>query len=117
MEDNQAALQVITTGKNPTMRHMGRTQNICVKWLHEVFTPDPAALPATIARLKAELARLERRARGPPANCTIEYCDTKLMAADIFTKAFTSREKWLHAIALIGIGPPGTCRSRPTLEC
>ena len=38
---------------------------------------------------------------------TIEYCDTKRMAADVFTKAFTNLQKWEHATSLIGLSRPG----------
>ncbi len=34
-EDNQAMIQVVKTGKNPTMRHLGRVHRIAVGWLHE----------------------------------------------------------------------------------
>ena len=33
-------------------------------------------------------------------------CHTRLMAADIFTKFFTDRFKWLHAIQLIAVCMP-----------
>ncbi len=36
-EDNAAMIQVCRTGKNPTMRHMGRTHRVDVLWLCEVF--------------------------------------------------------------------------------
>ena len=37
LEDNSAALRVVQTGKNPTMRHMGRTHKVSLQWLHERF--------------------------------------------------------------------------------
>ena len=36
-EDNTACMQVITTGNNPTMRHLERVHNVAVKWLHELY--------------------------------------------------------------------------------
>ncbi len=37
-EDNQAAITVMVTGKNPNMQHMGRTHCVSHCWLHEVVT-------------------------------------------------------------------------------
>eukprot|EP00969_Alexandrium_andersonii_P077427 3414282-Alexandrium_andersonii.AAC.1 len=34
-EDNAACVTVVTSGNNPTMRHLERTQNCSVKWLRE----------------------------------------------------------------------------------
>ena len=39
-EDNQAMIQVIRTGKNPTMRYLHRTHRISVGWLLERFHGD-----------------------------------------------------------------------------
>ena len=36
-EDNQAMIRVMQTGRNPTMRYLGRTRRISVAWLHEGF--------------------------------------------------------------------------------
>ena len=35
-EGNQAMLRILETGKNPTMRYLGRTHGISVAWLHKV---------------------------------------------------------------------------------
>ena len=35
-EDNQAMLRIIETGKNPSMRYLGRTHGISVARLHEI---------------------------------------------------------------------------------
>ena len=78
-EDNPAAIRVITTGKNPSMRHMGRTHRVDLAWLHECF-----------------LAK----------HFSLVVCPTLRMAADIFTKAFVLWIKWIHALALIGHLPP-----------
>ena len=37
LEDNQAMLQCIKTGKNPTMRYLLRTHRISIAWLNEVY--------------------------------------------------------------------------------
>jgi hypothetical protein len=37
MEDNSAACRVLITGRNPSMRHMSRTQRIDVAWLNERY--------------------------------------------------------------------------------
>ena len=33
-EDNQAAIRVCSTGRNPTMRHLGRMHGVQISWLH-----------------------------------------------------------------------------------
>ena len=34
-EDNQAMILVVMSGRNPTMRHLGRVNRVSVSWLHE----------------------------------------------------------------------------------
>ena len=34
-EDNQATILVTMSGRNPTMRHLGRVHCVDVSWLHE----------------------------------------------------------------------------------
>ena len=77
--DNEAMLQVIKTGRNPTMRYLARTHRVSVAWLHEVYASGVFAF---------------------------KYKETKLMAADIFTKPFSNPQKWLEVIQLISIHPP-----------
>ena len=36
-EDNEAAIKILTSGKNPTMRHMQRTHGLDLAWLCEQF--------------------------------------------------------------------------------
>jgi len=60
-EDNDACIRIFQTGKNPNMRHIGRTHRIAVAWMHE--------------RLSGPDVRMFR-------------ADSELMAADIFTKPF-----------------------------
>ena len=35
LEDNSAAIRVIETGRNPTMRHISRTHGVNLSFLHE----------------------------------------------------------------------------------
>eukprot|EP00969_Alexandrium_andersonii_P034133 1492769-Alexandrium_andersonii.AAC.1 len=37
-EDSQACIQVLTSGRNLTMRHLERTRAVSVKWLREQCT-------------------------------------------------------------------------------
>ena len=69
-------IRVAQTGKNPTMRHLGRTHGVSVKWIHQTF-------------LSPQYVLL--------------YEETNKQAADIFTKAFTDPAKWYHACRLIGV--------------
>ena len=80
-EDNQAAIQVIKSGKNPNMKHMGRTHKVCTMWLHENVQNDP--------------------------DVKMIYADSLEMCADIFTKDLSDKAKWEQAIRLINIGPMG----------
>ena len=73
-EDNETAIRVMGTGKNPTMRHMQRTHGLCLARLHEQFS------------------------RG---EFILDKCPTRQMSADIFTKAILERLKWIHARKLI----------------
>ena len=36
-EDNKAVLDIMKSGRNPTMRYVSRTQGVSMKWLHEVY--------------------------------------------------------------------------------
>jgi hypothetical protein len=77
-EDNEAAIRILQSGKNPTMRHIARTQAIDIEWLHERYSRD--------------------------GEFDIQYCDSNKMAADIFTKAFPTKDraKWEIDLKLIG---------------
>ena len=77
-EDNQSMLRVIETGRNPTMRYLGRTHRVSVRRLHEAFKRD---------------------------NIRCVYAQTDRMAGDIYTKAFADSDKWIHAQELIHVMP------------
>ena len=89
MEDNETAQTVIKSCKNPTMRYMQRTHDLSIKWLHELFH---GSMP-----------------KGLSKRFSMFNCPTEEQSADIFTKAFTSKDKWLHALFLIGM----TGKKRP----
>jgi len=72
--DNEAMLQVIKTGRNPTMRYLSRTHRVSISWLNEVYKAG-----------------------------NFKYKKTDEMAADIFTKAFANPVKRLAALKLISI--------------
>ena len=59
--DNRAMIEVIRTGRNPTMRHIGRVHGVSISFLHQVY----------------------RR-----IDVSINYISSTLMAADIYTKTF-----------------------------
>ena len=69
-EDNTATIQIIKTGKNPTMRHLLRHQGINIRFLHETFYPRD---PITCEPLESQ--------------CHMQYIVSALRRADIFTKA------------------------------
>ena len=85
-EDNAAMIQVCRTGRNPTMRHLGRTHKVDVQWLHERFAE-------------------------PYYN--LLYEPTLGMRADIFTKGFVDSDKWRHALDLISHVFPEECWQFP----
>ena len=37
MDDKDATIVIIKTGKNPALRHVSRTHGVNVAWLHETF--------------------------------------------------------------------------------
>ena len=79
LEDNQAMLQCIRTGRNPTMRHLQRTHRVQVSWVHEQYKSEHF------------LFNHEGGDRMPP---------------DIFTKMFSDKAKWIEARHLINIVLP-----------
>ena len=70
-EDNQAMILIVLSGRNPTMRHLGRVHRVSVQWLHE------------------------RLGRHPPKDTTLLFHeDTLNMSADIYTKSFSAPDVW-----------------------
>ena len=69
MLDNTAMIEIIRTGRNLTIRHIGKTHGVAVSWLHELYTRD---------------------------DVWMKYITTTMMAADLYTKAFTEPSKWNH---------------------
>ena len=79
LEDNQATLQILKSGKNPALRHISRTHRVNMAWISDVFR-------------KCD-------------QMGIKYCSTSEQAADIMTKGFTNPVVWDRAISLIGLRP------------
>ena len=82
-EDNQAMIMVINSGRNPTMRHIGRVHRVPLAWIHE------------------RLGRHSGRDQ-----CVLFYHTSENMSADIYTKAFEEKPAWQQACRLINILPP-----------
>ena len=74
LEDNQATITILLKGDSEKLRHTDRTQRISFGWLKQQF---------------------ERKF------FNLVNADTSEQVADIFTKAFAERTKWLHALRLI----------------
>ena len=68
-EDSQAMIQVIKTGRNPTMRRLHRVHRISVAWLRERLGPIPGR-----------------------ENISVEYTASAEVCADVYTKHFTDPE-------------------------
>ena len=75
MEDNSAACRVVITGRNPSMRHMSRTQRIDIAWLNERYAEKSFAF--------------------------VE-CPSEFQAGDLMTKHFTDARVWLRNLHLVG---------------
>ena len=76
LEDNQATIRILESGRSPSFRHTDKTQRLNLSWLSEQF--------------KRKHFRLV-------------YVGSSLQAADILTKPFTNSEKWESALRLMGI--------------
>ena len=74
--DNELMRHVVKTGRNPTIRHLGRTHRVSVAWWHEQY-------------------------KSGSYECAIRW--SQEMAADIFTQAFVVGSHWLEVLDLIGI--------------
>ena len=75
---------VATSGRKPTMRHLGGVHRASLQWMQE--------------RLGKHSDRDQT---------ILFYESTDNMSADIYTKAFTNREKWTHALKLINVFDKG----------
>ena len=74
--------------ENPSLRHLGRTHNVCVHWLHERFTKDPCI--------------------------NLSYQPTAGQSADILTKTL-DQATWERERPMIGVVPQG--RFPLTADC
>ena len=92
-EDNQAMISVVNSGRNPTMKHLGRAHRIPIAWLHERIV-------------------LEDK---DPVDLT--YCESVYMAADVYTKAFTDATACDHSCALIKHFPSYTIHQLDRSVC
>ncbi len=75
-EDNETMITVCKSGKNPTMRHLGRTHRVSIRWLYE---------------------RFKERWHD------LRYVKSEFQAADIFTKMFTNPIYWQQNLRLIHV--------------
>jgi hypothetical protein len=73
-EDNQATIRIIESGKSPNLRHLNRTHRVNIAWLSEQFQKKQFKM---------------------------SYCKSEHMRADIFTKAFTNKDRFEAALKLI----------------
>ena len=78
LQDNQATMRVLQTGKAPTLRRFPCAHGVSLKWIFNAVK-DHANLCG---------------------------CNTDGMAADIFAKHFINEERWVAACKLIGIVSP-----------
>jgi len=82
-EDNQAMIQIAHTGINKTMRWLSRNHGLAIRHLYD------------------HLGNEETK-----DDTQLVYTRSEWMAADIYTKAFTSREKWQRACELVNVIDP-----------
>ena len=75
--DNMQTIQAVTKGYSKKLRHLPRTQRICIGVLHEVITH-------------------------PDHTTKLEHCPTAEMKADIFTKSMIG-PKFEAAVSLLGL--------------
>ena len=88
-EDNQAMIVVVKSGRNPTMRFIGRTHGVSVAWLHE-------------------------RCLAPGLQLVYEL--SARMAADIYTKGFVDPQLWENVRSLINVFDPAILRDKKRMQ-
>lgn len=93
-EDNPAMIMVVTSGGNPTMRHLGRVHRVCVRLLHERHGDRPGK-----------------------GKCILFYDDIETMHDDIDTKAFVVTSKWHHVIKFIILFKPEWPKPKCIVGC
>ena len=76
-DDNTALIACVRSGRNPTMRYLGRTHQVSAAWLKEVCDSGVVNLA---------------------------YAKSEDMAADVFTKGFSDPERWRRACTMIRVG-------------
>ena len=86
IEDNESTVAIIKSGRNPTMRHISRTQGVNIGWLHDLYDKKLFSMI---------------------------YSRTESMCADVFTKTFKDLPKWQLAYRMIGIRKPGDMPEMP----
>ena len=77
--DNNQCLSAIAKGYSKKLRHIGRTQRVCVGLLHEL-TQDPELM------------------------ISAEHCSTDKQKGDLFTKTLIA-SKFENALQMIGMKP------------
>ena len=85
-EDNSACLQILKTGKNPTLRHVQRTHHVSIKFCHERFYPEDPGVEHPQHKIRA--------------------VESEKQFADLFTKAFTKPLEWARVTANVGLRMP-----------
>ena len=76
VEDNQAIIRILESGKSPTFRHTDKTQRISLSWLSAIGTVQEGWYDLT-------------------------YGPSKIQVADVLKKPFTNAEKWRFALTLM----------------
>ena len=74
LEDNQATITLLLSGRAGVLRHTDRTQKVSFGWLRQQYEE---------------------------GHFRLLNVDTSEQVADVFTKPFTERTKWIHALKLI----------------
>ena len=75
--DNTQAISAITKGYSKKLRHLARTQRVCIGLLNDLL-------------------------RDPEVQFSVHHCPTALMKGDLFTK-FLIMQKFDEALRMIGM--------------